>query len=107
MANSIKVGDKEYALDEEGFLADPNTWNEELAVALAKQFEGVEEMTDDHWKLVRYIREYFDRLGIAPPIRKLSKDTGFSQKEIYMKFPSGPAKGVCRVAGLPKPTGCV
>jgi len=61
----------------------------------------------EHWKVVNYLREYYLKFKIAPMIRKLCKETGFKLKEIYDLFPSGPAKGACKVAGLPKPTGCV
>jgi tRNA 2-thiouridine synthesizing protein E len=64
-------------------------------------------MTEEHWKVVRYLRNYYLEFNIAPMIRKLCKDTGFKLKKIYELFPSGPAKGACKVAGLPKPTGCV
>lgn len=102
----ITVNGKDYELDEDGFLVDPEQWNEELAVALAKQ-EGIEELTEEHWKVIRYLRDYYKQFQIAPMIRKLCKETGFSLKRIYELFPSGPAKGSCKVAGLPKPTGCV
>jgi tRNA 2-thiouridine synthesizing protein E len=69
--------------------------------------EAVNELTDKHWKVINYLREYYLEFGIAPMIRKLCKKTEFSLKEIYDLFPSGPAKGACKVAGLPKPTGCV
>lgn len=93
-------------VDEDGFLKEPDQWNEEIAKALAKT-EGVDELTDDHWKVVHSLRNYFLQFGVAPMIRKLCKETGFKLKEIYELFPSGPAKGGCKVAGLPKPTGCV
>lgn len=93
-------------VDEEGFVQDIDTWNREVAKALAT-VEGVAELTDNHWKVVNYLREYYLRFGIAPMIRKLCKETGFSLKEIYQMFPSGPAKGACKIAGLAKPTGCV
>jgi tRNA 2-thiouridine synthesizing protein E len=93
-------------LDEDGFLQEPELWNEELANQLAKM-EEVEELTDEHWKVINYLREYFQEYGIAPMVRKLCKDTGFDLKKIYALFPSGPAKGACKIAGLTKPTGCV
>jgi len=93
-------------VDEDGFIEDPSIWNEEIAKALAKT-EDVPELTEAHWKVVNYIRNYYLQYQIAPMIRKLCKDTGFSLKEIYELFPSGPAKGACKIAGLPKPTGCV
>ena len=93
-------------VDEDGFMAEPEEWNEDIAFALATT-EAVDELTDDHWIVVKYLRDYWLEFGIAPMIRKLCKKTGFTLKEIYELFPSGPAKGACKVAGLPKPTGCV
>jgi tRNA 2-thiouridine synthesizing protein E len=102
----FQVGDVTLEIDEDGFIQEPERWNEDVALALAKT-EGVEEMTDEHWKLVNYLREYYLEYGIAPMIRKLCKATGFKLNKVYELFPSGPAKGACKVAGLPKPTGCV
>jgi tRNA 2-thiouridine synthesizing protein E len=93
-------------VDEDGFIQDPEIWNEALAAAIAKT-EEVDELTDEHWVVVNYLREYYLQFGIAPMIRKLCKQTGFDLKYIYELFPSGPAKGACKIAGLPKPTGCV
>ena len=93
-------------IDEDGFIQDPEDWNEAVAADLAKT-EGVEELTENHWKIVHYLRDYYLQYNMAPMIRKLCKQTGFKLKEIYDLFPSGPAKGACKVAGLPKPTGCV
>lgn len=93
-------------VDEDGFIADPSQWNEDVARALAST-EDVQELTENHWKIINYLRNYFAQYGIAPMIRKLCKETGFQLKEIYDLFPSGPAKGACKVAGLAKPTGCV
>ena len=102
----IELGGKMMEVDEDGFMVEPDKWSEDVAKALATT-EGVSELTEDHWKLVRYLRNYFVQFGVAPMIRKLCKETGFTLKEIYELFPSGPAKGACKVAGLPKPTGCV
>ncbi|MBI5564181.1 MAG: TusE/DsrC/DsvC family sulfur relay protein [Chloroflexi bacterium] len=93
-------------VDEDGFIQEPDSWTEELAAAIAKT-EDVPELTPDHWKVVTYLRDYYKQFGIAPMIRKLCKETGFPLKQIYEMFPSGPAKGACKIAGLPKPTGCV
>ena len=100
------VGDRTLEIDEDGFIQQPDQWDEEVAAALAKT-EGVDELGENHWKLVKYLRNYYLEFGVAPMIRKLCKETGFKLKEIYEMFPSGPAKGACKVAGLPKPTGCV
>ncbi len=103
---TFKYEDVEIEVDEDGFMEEPELWNEAIAKALAST-EGVDELTEDHWKLVTYLREYFAKFQVAPMIRKLCKETGFSLKEVYELFPSGPAKGACKVAGLAKPTGCV
>jgi tRNA 2-thiouridine synthesizing protein E len=102
----FQVGDMTLEIDEDGFIQEPEKWTQEVAIALANT-EGVEEMTEEHWKLVNYLREYYLEYGIAPMIRKLCKATGFKLNKVYELFPSGPAKGACKVAGLPKPTGCV
>jgi len=93
-------------VDEDGFIQDLDAWDEAVANALALT-EGVPVMTPDHWKVVNYLRKYYLEFQMAPMIRKLCKETGFKLKDIYDQFPSGPAKGACKVAGLPKPTGCV
>ena len=103
---TIDLAGTQVSVDEDGFLEDPSVWTEDIAAALAKM-EEVDEMTDDHWKVVNYLRNYYQEFGIAPMIRKLCKQTGFKLKQIYNLFPTGPAKGACKIAGLPKPTGCV
>ena len=102
----IEVEGLQVEVDEDGFIQEPDTWSQALATAIAKT-EDVLELTEDHWKVINYLREYYQQFGIAPMIRKLCKDTGYPLKEIYEMFPSGPAKGACKIAGLPKPTGCV
>jgi len=99
-------GEVSIEVDEDGFMAEPENWNETVAAAIATT-EGVEGLTEEHWKVVNYLRDYYLKFGVAPMIRKLCKETGFKLNKIYELFPSGPAKGACKVAGLPKPTGCV
>ena len=93
-------------VDEDGFMQQTNLWNERVALALAST-DGITELNEAHWKIINYIREYHLKFNIAPMIRKICKETGCSLKQIYELFPSGPAKGACKVAGLAKPTGCV
>ncbi len=102
----VDVGGKQIEVDEDGFICDPELWDERI-VALFAKLEGVDELTENHWKVIHYLRNYWKQFGIAPMIRKLCKETGFTLQEIYQMFPSGPAKGACKLAGLPKPTGCV
>jgi len=79
-------------VDEDGFMENPEEWNEDIAKALAST-EDVTDITEEHWKIINYLRDYFKQYGIAPMIRKLCKETGFPLKRIYELFPSGPAKG--------------
>ena len=102
----FQVGDSTIDVDEDGFIQEPDKWTKDVAAALAKT-EGVDELTDEHWKMVDFLREYYIEFGTAPMIRKLCKATGFKLNKVYKLFPSGPAKGACKIAGLPKPTGCV
>ena len=102
----FEVNGKQYTVDEDGFLENPEVWNETVAGDFASS-EGVADLTESHWKVIHYLRNYYLQYGIAPMIRKLCKETGFKLNHIYELFPSGPAKGACKLAGLPKPTGCV
>jgi tRNA 2-thiouridine synthesizing protein E len=102
----LKVGEVSIEVDEDGFIQEPEKWDINVALVLARS-ECVDELTDGHWKVVNYLRGYYQKFGVAPMIRKLCKETGFQLKQIYELFPTGPAKGACKVAGLPKPTGCV
>ncbi|RLB10193.1 MAG: sulfite reductase [Deltaproteobacteria bacterium] len=95
-----------FNVDEDGFIDDFKNWNEAW-VRYVKQQEGIEELTDEHWKVIKILQDYYKKNGVAPMVRILSKLTGFSLKKIYELFPSGPGKGACKMAGLPKPTGCV
>jgi len=103
---------KEYELDEDGFLTDWEVWQEGMAKKMAEE-DGA-ELDDRHWELIRYLREYFTKYNIAPPIKMLIKEMAKqfgpekgNSKYLYELFPAGPAKQGCRYAGLPKPTGCV
>ena len=109
---TIEVNGKTVDLDEEGYLTDLKDWNEDVAKVLASQDEI--ELTESHWEVVKFLRDYYDEYQIAPAVRvltkaigkKLGKDKGNS-KYLYELFPYGPAKQACRFAGLPKPTGCI
>ena len=104
--SKVTLGGKEIEIDEDGFIQEPDKWDKAVAEDLAKTEEAY-PMGDDHWKIVDYLRNYFLEFDIAPPIRMITKQTGIDLKSIYNLFPGGPAKGACKVAGLPKPTGCV
>ncbi|MBI5324896.1 MAG: TusE/DsrC/DsvC family sulfur relay protein [Ignavibacteriae bacterium] len=92
--------------DNDNHLKNRDDWNEEVAVELAKE-EGVLELTDRHWLVINFMRKEYMEKGDAPSIRKLTKESGVETKELYALFPKGPAKKAAKVAGLPKPTGCI
>ena len=102
----IQIDGSTFEVDEEGFLQNPEVWNEDVARKFATT-EDIEEMTEQHWAVVRFIRRYWEENDTAPMVRKLCQASGVSLREVYTLFPSGPAKGACKVAGLPKPDGCV
>jgi len=95
------------AVNDDGFLLEPEAWTEEIAGFLARDQEGLAELSDDHWAVLHYIRGFFLEHGRAPMIRYICKTTGIKLKTIYELFPSGPAKGACKLAGLPSSDGCV
>ena len=102
----IEIGGRKFAVDAEGFLQQPDLWDDEVARLFATT-EGITKMDEPHWAVVRYIRQYWVEHGTAPMVRKLCQATNLNLRMIFKLFPSGPAKGACKVAGLPKPEGCV
>lgn len=92
-------------VNEEGFLTDPAAWNDELGAELARLI-GI-ELTDDHWKLIRFLRDDYTAMGETATLRRVSTQTGVPVKELFNLFPKKPAKKMAYVSGLPKPKGCV
>ena len=92
--------------DAEGFLTDPQQWNEDVAAMIARE-AGIDELTPRHWLVVNYMRETYLTTGEAPSIRTLGKASGVQIKELYTLFPKGPAKLAARIGGIPKPHGCI
>ena len=109
---TIEVNGKNFETDEEGYLSNINDWEPGVADVMAK--DDSLDLTDEHWEIINFLREYYEEYQIAPAVRvltkavgkKMGKDRGNS-KYLYSLFPYGPAKQACRYAGLPKPTGCV
>lgn len=93
-------------VDAEGFLTDPTQWSEELAAAIARE-NGLPELTERHWQVVKYMRTTYLDTGQAPSIRSLGKQSGVPIKELYELFPKGPAKLAAKIGGIPKPRGCI
>jgi len=94
------------SFDAEGFMTDPNSWTKEIAEALAK-LEGIETLTEAHWKIIDFCRETGLASGKAPTLRQITTGTGISTKDLFALYPKGPAKKVARISGLGKPEGCV
>ena len=93
-------------LNDEGFLVDPSQWTDEMAVELARR-EGINPLTERHWQIIRFMREQYETTGTGPTVRVLGKTSGVSIKELYQLFPKGPAKVAAKIAGIPKPRGCI
>lgn len=109
---ALEVAGQTVETDEEGYLTNLSDWNEEIADAIAKT-EDI-DMSENHWEVVNFLREYYDEFQIAPAVRVLTKAIGKkfgkekgNSKYLYELFPYGPAKQACKIAGLPKPTGCI
>ena len=103
---AIEIDGRTFDVDGDGFLSDPQVWDQGVASLIAK-YDGIEEMNDKHWAIVNIIRKNWEEKGMAPMVRTICQGTGIRLREIYELFPLGPARGACRVAGLPKPDGCV
>jgi dissimilatory sulfite reductase related protein len=92
--------------DAEGFLVHPEEWTEAMAGAIARE-NGIDELTERHWLVIHFMRGTYLETGNAPSIRTLGKASGVPIKELYQLFPKGPAKLAAKIAGIPKPRGCI
>ncbi|MGH3246970.1 MAG: TusE/DsrC/DsvC family sulfur relay protein [Trebonia sp.] len=93
-------------VNDEGFFPDPAQWREDMAPLLARQ-EGIAELTQRHWQVIKFMRHEYEAKGTGPTVRVLGKTSGVTVKELYQLFPHGPAKEAAKIAGIPKPRGCV
>jgi len=100
------IAGKTIQVDAEGFLVNPEDWNEEMAPELAKEFE-INELTDAHWKVINFMRNDFKEKGQIPSIRRMKNAGGIPTKDLYDMFPDGPAKKAAKISGLSKPQGCI
>ena len=89
-----------------GFFENPDEWNEEMAPEIARG-EGIDKLTEDHWRVIKFMRAEYAEKGTGPTVRVLGKTSGVSIKELYELFPKGPAKVAAKIAGIPKPRGCI
>jgi TusE/DsrC/DsvC family sulfur relay protein len=100
------IAGAEVEVNDEGFFVRPEQWNDTIGAEIAKT-AGIDPMTDRHWQVVRYMRQQYLDTGNAPSIRALGKASGVPVKELYQLFPKGPAKIAAKIAGIPKPRGCI
>ena len=96
----------EVTISDEGFFTDPGQWREEMAPQIAQE-GGVGTLTEQHWRVVKFMRHEYAEKGTGPSVRALSKTSGVSIKELYQLFPKGPAKLAAKIAGIPKPRDCI
>ncbi len=92
--------------DPDGFLIEMSTWSREIAEELARK-NDLGPLGEDHWRIIEYVKDYFLENHVGPPIVKIARNTGFTSGRICELFPCGVAKGAYRLAGLPRPTGCL
>ena len=92
--------------NDEGFFTNPDQWTEAMAPELAAA-EGIDPLTDQHWTVIRFMRKEYAEKGTGPTVRVLGKTSGVTVKELYQLFPKGPSKIAARIAGIPKPRGCI
>ena len=103
---SMTYAGSQVSVNEEGFFTDPGQWREEMAPEIARE-AGIGTLTDRHWQVIKFMRHEYAEKGTGPTVRALSKTSGVSIKELYELFPKGPAKTAAKIAGIPKPRGCI
>jgi TusE/DsrC/DsvC family sulfur relay protein len=101
----VQLDGHDVHVDEEGFLTEYDEWDEDLAKVLAAQI-GI-DLTDEHWKVLRFLREDYKALGETATTRRVQAVGGIPVKQQFALFPKKPAKKMAYIAGLPKPHGCV
>lgn len=102
----IEIQNKVIEFNNDGYLIEPDMWTEDMAQHIATQV-GIEHLSESHWAVIRYVREYWKINMRAPLVSQVSRGTRMRLQELEALFPMGLARGACRIAGLPKPDGCV
>ena len=100
------IGGVAVEVTDEGFFIEPAQWTEAMVTELATD-EGITELSEDHWRVIKFMRAEYLEKGSGPTVRVLGKASGVSVKELYQLFPKGPAKVAAKLAGIPKPRGCI
>jgi TusE/DsrC/DsvC family sulfur relay protein len=101
-----EIAGKTVQVNDEGFMTNPSEWNKDIAVVLASE-EGINDLTDNHWKIIDFCRQSASESGAAPTLRQITSGAGVTTKDLFNLFPKGPAKKVAKISGLGKPEGCV
>jgi tRNA 2-thiouridine synthesizing protein E len=99
------IAGHEVHVDDEGFMTEYEEWTDELAKQLAANIDI--DLSDQHWKAIRFLRDDFEDQGETATLRRVSTVGGISTKDLFTLFPKKPAKKMAYIAGLPKPAGCV
>lgn len=102
----LELAGKNITFNDEGFMEDHNQWNEAVAREIAAKV-GIPELNERHFTVLNYMRKAYEENGTGPSVRALTKQSGIPTKELYELFPKGPAKKAARIAGIPKPQGCI
>lgn len=103
---TLEIFGKTLPLDKDGHLANPGDWSESIAREIAVA-EGVGELTEQHWAVIKFMRGVLQKEGAPPSIRRITRESGVDTKSLYQLFPNGPAKKAAKIAGLPRPNSCV
>ncbi|WP_329532019.1 TusE/DsrC/DsvC family sulfur relay protein [Streptomyces sp. NBC_01450] len=103
---TASYADTSVTVDDEGFFTDPGQWTEPMAEQIARE-QNIATLTDRHWTVIHFMRAEYAAKGTGPTVRILGKTSGVSVKELYQLFPKGPAKTAAKIAGIPKPRGCI
>jgi tRNA 2-thiouridine synthesizing protein E len=103
---TLEVAGSTVDVNDEGFFEHAEQWTDEMAPELARR-AGIDSLTEDHWRVIKFMRNEYLEKGSAPTVRVLGKTSGVSVKELYELFPKGPAKLAAKIAGIPKPRGCI
>ena len=106
MMGTATYAGKQVDVDGEGFFTDPVQWSDDMAPEIARQ-EGIAALGDRHWQVIKFMRHEFEERGAGPTVRVLGKTSGVPIRELYQLFPKGPAKIAAKIAGIPKPRGCI
>ncbi len=100
-----RINGREVVFDLEGYLLDSRDWTPALAQLLARE-DGLDRLSERHWQVIGFLREFFSQNGRAPLNRQLRRGLGGDLMSLEKLFPGGIKRGARRWAGLPNPKSC-